>query len=109
MAMFWWGFGTALFLVLVVRIVYVWLINLYGVQWYRVVDVKPMEAQGLWHVKFILGDYFAYGYCKKEPPHETDGQKLMVRVKHFNEKRGLYHLHWELLEDNKQKRKKPEK
>ena len=44
MAMFWWGFGTALFLVLVVRIVYVWLINLYGVQWYRVVDVKPMEA-----------------------------------------------------------------
>ena len=100
MTMFWWGFGTALLLVAVLYGLYNWLIpKFFGVMWYQVVEVNQSNSsKDVWNVSFLLDNqHIYYGYCKKRPPQDVDPKQLRVRIKHFNEKRGLYHVHWEVI------------
>ncbi len=106
MGNFWLGFVAALFLVWFTYKVYELLKQkLGGNRWYRVVDVQPFSMPGYWSVEFMLADHHVFGYCKKQPPQEVNPRELMVRIKHFNSKNGLYHLHWEVIPKAEKERK----
>ena len=89
MGNFWLGFVAALFLVWFTYKVYELLKQkLGGNRWYRVVDVQPFSMPGYWSVEFMLADHHVF-----------------VRIKHFNSKNGLYHLHWEVIPKAEKERK----
>ena len=107
MEMFWWGFGTALFLVILGWVVSVKIVPIFFEQkWYKVLSIKPAETQGIWYVIFEFANYQVLGYSKKEPPRGIEPDMLMVRIKHFNTKNNLYHLHWELIPKSQKERKR---
>ena len=98
MEMFWWGFGTALFLVILGYAVNRLLVpKFFEQKWYKVLSVKPTATPGIWAVVFEFADYHVAGYCKKQPPEGIEPDKLMVRIKNFNTKINLYLVIWEII------------